>query len=173
MKHSKIGLEQGTVRLEEHTPYWHESFKNEERMIKAVFGGALIQVAHIGSTAVSTLKAKPIVDILLVLTDFYNLDLAHLQLESIGFYKGPFERDEGIFFQKGNGDMHTHYLHLFYENQNWEIYIQFRDHLIHHPEATAKYEELKLKLEAIYPTDRKAYTAAKNHFIENILSSIR
>lgn len=174
MKYEKIGLELGKVRLADFSTEWTDSFNEQKRILQEIFKGEEIWVEHIGSTAIAILKAKPIIDILLVISDAYefNLQDAFDKLQSIGFVKGEFEREEGIFFQKGEGNFHTHYLHLYFKKQNWIEFIQFRDYLKQNPEEAALYQALKMELEEKYPSDRQLYTASKNHFIESILLQI-
>ena len=43
---------------------WATLFEEEAEKIKSILGDELIEIHHIGSTAVENLKAKPIIDIM-------------------------------------------------------------------------------------------------------------
>lgn len=53
------------ITVVEHNPYWKEEYLKEEREIKEILRGALVNSFHIGSISVPGLKARPIIDILL------------------------------------------------------------------------------------------------------------
>jgi len=57
------------VRLVEYDPDWPLRFRREADRIRAVLGDRVLQLEHVGSTAVPGLPAKPIIDVLLVLTN--------------------------------------------------------------------------------------------------------
>ncbi len=48
---------------------WKRSYLKEEKTLKAICHGLLERVSHVGSTAVGTIKAKPIVDIIAEVAD--------------------------------------------------------------------------------------------------------
>ena len=58
-----------TINLVEYDPAWPEHFAREAQRIKAALGKRAVGVEHVGSTSVPGLMAKPIIDILLVVTD--------------------------------------------------------------------------------------------------------
>ncbi len=60
------GAEKRDIRIVEHNPAWGQIFWRHVDRIDAALFGLAHQVEHIGSTAVSGLPAKPIIDILLV-----------------------------------------------------------------------------------------------------------
>lgn len=55
-------------------PAWIAAFEKEAAILNAVFGLRVIEVHHIGSTAVPGLDAKPIIDILVVLDHTDDID---------------------------------------------------------------------------------------------------
>ncbi|MGG1679481.1 GrpB family protein [Neobacillus sp. NRS-1170] len=50
----------GKVAIENHSKQWALEFKQEEIKIRNVLGEKLIQIEHIGSTAIENLGSKPI-----------------------------------------------------------------------------------------------------------------
>jgi len=62
------------IEVVDYDPVWIAAFEKEAAILNAIFGQRVIEVHHIGSTAVPGLDAKTIIDILVVLdhTDDIN-----------------------------------------------------------------------------------------------------
>jgi GrpB-like predicted nucleotidyltransferase (UPF0157 family) len=58
-----LGLEKGKVQLEDYNPVWQENFEREKRLLLENLGERIVDVEHVGSTAVLGMLAKPIIDI--------------------------------------------------------------------------------------------------------------
>ena len=52
--------------------------------------------------------------------------------------------------------------------EHWERLL-FRDYLTEHPEVAEEYQRLKMRLAAVYPNDRVAYTKGKTDFIVRVM----
>jgi GrpB-like predicted nucleotidyltransferase (UPF0157 family) len=167
-----IGLERGLVKLEDYSPAWAVSYQAEEHLIRDLFPDGIVAIAHVGSTSIPGIRSKPIIDIILVLRSDLDLEMAADKLASVGFLRGDFIRDEGIFLLKMNGTLHTHYLHMVSAHHAWQKYIFFRDYMIGHPGEAVEYERLKLALGNLYEKDRPLYTAAKKDFIQAIMAKM-
>ena len=74
----------GRILLVDYDPRWPELFEREAARIQSVLAEP-VRIEHVGSTSVPGLPAKPIVDIVLVVTDSAD-EAAYLPaLESIGY----------------------------------------------------------------------------------------
>ena len=62
------------VVVTNYNPLWPGMFEIEANRLRIVFGEELIAVHHIGSTSVPGFKAKPIIDIMLVVGDIEIID---------------------------------------------------------------------------------------------------
>ncbi len=169
----KLGLEAGKVELEPYSPAWVALYSAEEELLEQVFNENIVCVGHIGSTSIPNLRAKPIIDILLVLKNDFIFETAVELLAALGYRQGPFKIEEGLFFIKGNGNVHTHYLHLRKEMHDWKKYILFRDHLRSYPVVACEYELLKDRLRDQFHSKRELYTKGKEEFIVGILAKIK
>ena len=58
-------LLRGTVELVPHQKEWNENAVNIIRLLKQLLGDTAIDIQHIGSTAISSIHAKPIIDIVI------------------------------------------------------------------------------------------------------------
>lgn len=84
-----LGLKRGTVQLEPHDKQWDEIAIQTIKTLKSILGDDAIDIQHIGSTAIPVIKAKPIIDIVVGVTDFERVMLHNEQLQKEGiFYRG-------------------------------------------------------------------------------------
>lgn len=164
------------VVLAAYSPAWHESFLREKQhLLSCLPAGLILRVEHFGSTAVPGLAAKPIVDILVEVTDLQaTKDRIAPVLEAQGYEYlwRPTHGDDGppfyAWFIKRDPQTgaRTHHIHMVegHFTEHWDRLL-FRDYLIEHPEIARSYEALKTALAAATPNDRVAYTRGKTEFI--------
>lgn len=158
------------ITVVDHNPDWAEAYLQEEREIKEMLGGECMNSFHIGSTSVPGLKAKPIIDILLVVSEIDALDRYSTQFEKLGYeVMGEFGISGRRYFRKG-GDNRTHQIHAFqYDHiQQIERHLAFRDYLRQHPEIARDYGELKSELVNKYPNDIERYGDGKDDFVKHV-----
>jgi GrpB-like predicted nucleotidyltransferase (UPF0157 family) len=166
---SQFDKNKRTVKVVLHDPEWEQKFKNEAKKIKKIFKEILVDIYHIGSTAVPTIKAKPIIDIMMEVKDINKVDSYNKQMEELGYVAlGEYGIPKRRFFQKG-GSKRTHHVHIF-EKGNPQIkrHIDFRDYLISHPKVAGEYSRIKEKLAKKYRYDIDKYQEGKESFIKKI-----
>ena len=73
------------IEVVDYNPVWIAAFEEEAAILTAVFGQRVIEVHHIGSTAVPGLDAKPIIDILVVLDHTNDINSFDRAMEDIDF----------------------------------------------------------------------------------------
>lgn len=126
------------IIIVEHNPQWKLFFAEEVSRISQVLDKKLItRIEHFGSTAVSGLAAKPIIDLLLGVS---SLKIAQQDaispLESLGYaYWHDNPDPQRMFFVKGlpPKSPRTHHIHMVESDSIlWERLI-FRDYLRTHP----------------------------------------
>ena len=54
----------GIIKISDYDPAWPRMFAEESAKLRAVLGGLVVEIEHIGSTAVPGLPAKPVIDLL-------------------------------------------------------------------------------------------------------------
>ncbi|MDQ0174982.1 GrpB family protein [Bacillus chungangensis] len=158
------------IKVVNYDENWKKEYKKEEQTIKAILQDDLINSFHIGSTSVPGLKAKPIIDILLVVRDIHTLDLFSKQFEQIGYeVMGEFGIVGRRYFRKG-GDNRTHQIHAFQFDNITEIerHLVFRDYLREYPDICKQYGDLKSELAEQYPNDIEGYGDGKDRFVKEI-----
>ncbi len=154
------------IYLTEHQDRWKEWYVEEKSLLKKALS-KIERINHIGSTAVSSIWAKPIIDILVEIPKEGNL-LDYKDLIINNGYICMLQREDAISFNKGyteNGFAErVFHLHLRYVGDNNELY--FRDYLVEHPDVAREYEKMKLKLWKEYEHNRDDYTNAKTEFVK-------
>lgn len=154
-----------------HDPQWRDLFEHEAEQVTAALGSNVAAVHHIGSTAIPTIYAKPVIDLLLVVQDLAALDEKQSRMETLGYVAmGEFGIPARRYFRRDNpsGDR-THQVHAF-EDGSPQIkrHLTFRDYMIDHSDAAQEYSDLKRQLAAKYPDDIESYMDGKDAFIQEI-----
>lgn len=171
-----IGLKRGTVVLENHNINWNKNANQTITDLWSIFGNIANDIQHIGSTAINSIKAKPIIDIAVGVTDFDKvLELKDIAEKNGYIYRGS-DQPEQLLFVRGdfNKDTRTHHIHIIKHNsEQWYNYINFRDYLNEKCDKALEYEQLKLELAIKYPYDRIKYTNGKQELINQFLNEAR
>lgn len=157
------------VALHDHDVRWSATFAAERERLLTLLPGQLIDVQHIGSTAVLGLAAKPIVDLLAGVESMGVARALVTPLCGSGYttsaeFNGPLT-DRQWLMRHANG-CRTHHLHVVVHNSPaWRQRLKFRDLLQADAALAQRYASLKAELVATHPHDREAYTDAKAAFI--------
>ncbi len=156
------------IELIEYDSSWSERFEAEKEILQVALKEVVITVHHIGSTAVPELVAKPIIDILVEVTDLKALDAHNSNMEAIGYKpKGEFGISGRRYFQKG-GDERTHQVHAFVSGDiNVLRHIAFRDYLRSNPTIAAEYGDLKKRIAETCNNDIVKYCDGKDNFVKH------
>ena len=164
-----LGLKRGTVLLAPHETGWETYAAETMKRLRAVLGDAAVEMQHVGSTAVPTIQAKPIVDLAVAVRQLSDVEPLFPALEAQGFYHAAHCDNEGqILLVCGDleADTRTCHIHVVRAgSMEWRNYINFRDYLNFYPKKAAEYEALKQELQRRYPNDRSAYTEGKAEWI--------
>ncbi|ELZ95994.1 GrpB family protein [Haloferax sulfurifontis] len=170
-----LGLARGTVELAAHDPRWREAYEREVERLRPRLGGAggddSVRFEHVGSTAVPGLAAKPIVDLLVLVSDLDDAEGVARALEAAGYEERP---DDDVpdrrFFVRGPPGRRTHYLSVTEVGSDCHReQVTFRDALRADDDLAAEYERHKRRLTEAHPDDRSRYTNAKASFVESVL----
>jgi GrpB-like predicted nucleotidyltransferase (UPF0157 family) len=157
------------VEVIEYDDAWPEMFRSEEVVVRRALGDNVLEVHHIGSTAVPGMWAKPVIDILVVVRSIGEVDHQDRLMAAAGYEaKGEYGIKGRRFFTKG-GDRRSHHVHVF-EKGSPEIrrHLDLRDFMIAHPERAARYSQLKQDLAAKFRNDIDGYCDGKDPFIKAI-----
>ncbi len=165
-----------SIELVPYNPEWPKLAELEIKTLRELLPkNHILDIQHVGSTAIPGIHAKPIIDIQVAVDSLTAIKQTAIDLlKTLGYeywYDNP--DTERMFFVKGKppfGDKRTHHVHIVEAtSRHWNEKIQFRDYLLSHPEAAKKYEHLKIQLANQYAYDRETYTETKTQFIHDIL----
>ena len=164
-----VGESAGTRRIEvvPHDPRWKEMFLSEAETVARLFGRHVVAVHHIGSTAVPGMSAKPVIDMLMEVSDIESVDAMNDLMSVRGYLpRGEFGIGGRRFFIKGTETARTHHLHVFgCGHGRIADHLAFRDYLIAHPGEAVEYGRLKHDLAIRHEYDIEGYMAGKNEYI--------
>ena len=160
------------VRLVTYDPAWPARFESERALLEAAVGDSAVGgIHHVGSTAVPGLDAKPIIDILVGVSDLESSRSCFEPLAELDYLYAPYLAEEMHWFCKPDPQRRTHHLHLIpVGSPRFEDEIAFRDLLRSDQAMAAEYLALKRRLAAEFEHDRDGYTDAKAGFIAAALS---
>ena len=172
LKSGVIGeREQSAIKIYDYDSDWPKKFEKHARIIAGALGDAAQRIEHIGSTSVPGLGAKPIVDILVVVTDSTDESTYLPQLEAAGYVLRVREPDwnEHRMFRTPEKDVHIH----IYSTGCPEIQrnLIFRDRLRRNIHDRLRYEQTKRQLAAKDLPDHQAYTDGKTEVIESVIAA--
>jgi GrpB-like predicted nucleotidyltransferase (UPF0157 family) len=168
----QLGLAYGTVDVVDHDPRWLAIGAQLAHQLRDLTGRLAVAVAHVGSTAVPGLAAKPIIDIAIRLAIDVEPEAAIAVLQSAGWtYRGDKGSEGGLLFvaESAPGQRTAHVHVVTYNAASWHNYLTVRDRLRRNPQQVAAYAALKRDLAVRFADDRAAYTAAKADFIARLL----
>lgn len=155
-----------------HDQRWKDHFKDEARALRACLGETVLEIHHIGSTAVPGIMAKPVIDILVEMRSLDAVDARVSAMEEIGYEsRGEYGIPGRRYFTKSAEEPVTGvHVHVFASGSE-EIarHIRFRDFLLARPEIAQQYSALKQSLangSGVLPDD---YAVGKAAFIRRVV----
>ena len=161
------------IKIIDYNSQWPEEFEQEKRLILEKLGSTVIELVHIGSTAVRGMGAKPVIDMLLGVEKVPPSPDTIEALQTLEYnYLGEFGVPNRHFFRKGMPM--SHHLHIVtWGSEQWEKPILFRDFLRTHPEEARQYEQLKRQSAIQFSHDRAAYTNSKTDLITELMEQAK
>lgn len=170
-----IGLKRHTVAIVNSRKKWPALAEQFCWSISKNCSDHIVELQHVGSTAVPGLPAKPIIDIAIGVTSLRKIpDLSRLLASESWRYRGDFGASGGhLYIKEASRDVVVCQAHAVVHNgDQWINYVRFRDALISNDELRSQYAELKYSLKRSYSNDRPKYTQGKSEFIRSVLSTL-
>ena len=156
----------------EYDPEWPQMFEEEASRLRRVWGDQAVAIHHIGSTSVPDLRAKPIIDSMIVIKDIAKVHDFDAGMSSIGYRcRGECLEAGGtpgrFYYSKDTGDLRTHQAHVLQEG-HFDITqkLDFRDYLRAHPDVAREYAELKTRLVEQNTSGIFEYIKGKDGFVK-------
>jgi GrpB-like predicted nucleotidyltransferase (UPF0157 family) len=158
------------ILIADYNPQWPELFKREAERIRNALGDRALRIEHTGSTAVPGLVAKPIIDVLLVVSDSAVEDSYVPALEAAGYVLRIRENDwfEHRMFKGPDTDMNLHVFSL--GCPEIDRMVMFRDWLRNNPADRDLYARTKVALAENEWKYVQNYADAKTGIIKEIMA---
>jgi GrpB-like predicted nucleotidyltransferase (UPF0157 family) len=175
--HVQMSVE--SVYLVPYDPHWPAPFEQERYSLGVAIEPWVVEVEHIGSTAVPGLDAKPVIDIMAGLRSHWDAAPCIEDLAKIGYsYLADHVLPDRLLFlvktAEASRSVLKYHLHVAeVAGVFWERHLLFRDYLRAHPETANEYARLKYELAERFPRDVDAYTLAKTAFISAVVELAR
>jgi len=163
----------GKILIVDYDPQWPVLYDREAARIRGVLGSQALQLEHTGSTSVPGLSAKPVIDMLLVVTDSAGEEAYVPALEAAGYVLRIREADwhEHRMFKGPNTDIN---LHVFSSNcPEIDRILLFRNWLRTNAADRDLYARTKLELARKEWKYVQNYADAKATVIEEIMERAR
>jgi len=149
---------------------WRWLFALEKARLWLVLQQQILDIQHVGSTAIPGMVARPIIDISLAVRDYEQAWELVDRLKALGYeYEGENpDLREYSFARRG----YITYRLFVVEpaNEKFKDRILFRDFLRSHPQTARSYAELKIRLARQHHSDLQAYQWAKLAFVRQVLA---
>lgn len=157
-------------------PRWPAFYERARRELAEALGGSLVEIEHVGSTAVPGLPSKPVIDIALGVEGIDRPGLVN-EIVGLGYQYVPEYEEELPFrryFRRGYPDPELHptieksgyHLHVVEAGHPFmRADVLFRDHLRTHPDDARAYAEVKQGLSGL---DGQDYYDAKAPFVAGL-----
>lgn len=160
------------VALHPHSPRWADMALEETRRLKHALGEELLEVHHIGSTAIAGIMAKPVVDLIPIVRDLGRFDAHENVLRALGYkWFGEFGLPGRRYCYRKDpaSGQRLFQLHCYQEGSP-EVprHLAFRDYLRAHPALAREYEAEKVRAAEVISTDVNAYNDEKNAWIKRV-----
>jgi GrpB-like predicted nucleotidyltransferase (UPF0157 family) len=155
------------VVLAAHNPDWPGTAATHVQRLQ-VLGPNLVAVHHIGSTSVPGLIAKPIIDLMPIVTSLTSLDGQRQHIEALGYrWHGEFgipgRRYCTLADEAGVRLVQLHFFKT--DSPHVERHVAFRDYLRAHPAEANAYAIEKRRAQGLHPNNSHAYADEKDKWI--------
>lgn len=138
-----------SIRLMHYDPRWPQEFEQTKSGILQSCLGDVIEVQHIGGTAIPGLIAQPIIDLVAAVAETASLETAAAVIEGLYFriLPTPTWAEGSCWLAKPRHGEISHQLILTrFESPVWQRVLAVRDSLRHSPERAIRFEETKVRL---------------------------
>jgi len=162
------------VELVPHDSAWASAAAAERERLFSRIGSVLLAVHHVGSTAIPGIVAKPILDLVPVVTSVASLDACRPDLEALGYeWWGEFGLAGRRYCTQSDAVTGRRLIQLHcYARGSSEIdrHLAFRDYLRNRPDIAEAYAREKDRCRMLHPENSHAYSDCKGPWIVSVVA---
>ncbi len=154
--------------ISDYNPGWVNQFNLIKEFLQEVFGDTALYIEHVGSTSIPGMKAKPLIDILIVVEKMENFTKEKERMIAAGYEWGEnyIAPNTLLFFKVRTDGEKLENIHVCEKDApKTRQFLVMRDFFRTHPEKARQYSDLKETNSKMHPEDYPAYRAAKAPFL--------
>ncbi|WP_430869469.1 GrpB family protein [Cupriavidus basilensis] len=133
----------------------------EAQALIAAIGACALAVHHVGSTAIPGIRAKPVLDLIPVVSSLSDLDHCSGEIERLGYeWRGELGLPGRRYCTKTDPISKSRLVQLHcYAEGSPEIvrHLAFRDYLRNNVDVSRAYDQEKTRCQRLHPNDSHAY----------------
>lgn len=169
------------IIVQNYNPEWEQMFKSLEKVLAKNLEDEIIKIEHVGSTSIKGMKAKPIIDLdIIIENNEKTLKSVIEKLKTLGYIhlgemgisgREAFKRtDLKTPITNPKRKWFEHNLYLCKEGSiGLKNHLALKKHLLENPLKVIEYSNLKEKLADKFSDDIDMYVDGKTDFILSIL----
>jgi len=163
-------MQKEKIIIEDYNPQWALHFQHIKSFLSSHLHKQILNIEHVGSTSVIGMKAKPIIDIdIIIESDEHTLQKVIARLQSVGYnYLGDLgiSGREAFRFIGSNKKLFRHNLYVCREDSiALANHLALKCYLQENQSRVSAYSILKQELANKYPYDIESYIDGKTNFI--------
>lgn len=169
-------MENQIFELVDYDPIWQKIFSKEEQNLSRLLRGNLVTCHHIGSTAIQSIKARPVMDIICEVHSLDGITLFENEFKKVGFILQTKIGEVGsLHYKRFAQDEETVLTDIkIFDGQSHDLinYKNFTDYMVADTEEALKYEEFKQSLLDNPNFSLEQYGQAKKMYFQKIINII-
>ncbi len=168
-----IGQHKRNLNVVPYRSGWVELYQRESELLLGALGENALGIEHVGSTSISGIEAKPIIDIMVAVESMQRAVGLIPEVEALGYIYRPNDTVPGrrFFARESEPEIRTHHLNLTpLGSRFWVNQLAFRDYLRAHADVAAEYVRLKKHLAAEYARTNQLDREGKTAFVTRVLA---
>lgn len=171
LRYARLRPPEPSLSLRAYDSSWPQRFEQERtRLLQALKDTPVVDIQHVGSTAIPGLSAKNIIDLAVAVRPPLDAPRYGEVLGSLGYrFHGPSPIDPGFsWFWRQNEDGAL-VIHLCDARAVWFTnLLRSRDYLREHPQEREEYERLKHQLASEPGQSWLEYSVLKSHLLQQL-----
>ena len=154
--------------LSDYDPNWVNQFWSIKLFLEKIFGDKALQIEHIGSTSIPGMKAKPVIDALVIVETMEEFSSEKEAMVNVDYewrenYIAP---NTLVFYNLDtDGEKLTNIHVCEKDSPKTKQFLVIRDFFRAFPEKAKEYADLKIHNAQKYPDDYPVYRAEKAPFL--------
>jgi len=156
----------------DYDPSWVDEYLEITNPLLNIFRDVVISHHHVGSTSIPGMRAKPIVDVLIVVKDLSQIEPFVEEVCSLGYELiRNYIADNTCVFVRNIGNKRVRNIHVLPEGHHQiKRFLYIRDFLRENEEKQKEYINLKIELKKEFPDDYISYRNGKNKFLDSVFA---